>query len=93
MDQPISAAGLGAVPPSPACSPAVRACPPPALAGLDALAGLHNLSLLSLSACPAISRACLGTFVAAHSRLRQLLVGVCPLRADSQQALMAAAGA
>lgn len=59
--------------------------------GLKALQPLGNLAVLSVSACPAITQACLIAFTAAHRRLSRLLIGCCPLLADVQEALYATA--
>jgi len=59
--------------------------------GLSLLAPLANLSVLSVGACPAIDKPSLETFTTNHARLARLLVGCCPLLADSQDALCALA--
>ncbi|KAF6259488.1 hypothetical protein COO60DRAFT_1638311 [Scenedesmus sp. NREL 46B-D3] len=59
--------------------------------GLTQLAPLANLSVLSVGACPAISRPALEAFTAAHSRLAMLLQGACPLLSDEGEALCALA--
>jgi hypothetical protein len=59
--------------------------------GLTQLAPLANLSVLSVGACPAISRPALEAFTAAHSRLAMLLQGSCPLLSDEGEALCAMA--
>jgi hypothetical protein len=59
--------------------------------GLTQLVPLANLSVLSVGACPAISRPALEAFTAAHSRLAMLLQGSCPLLSDEGEALCAMA--
>ncbi len=59
--------------------------------GLTLLAPLANLAVLSVGACPAINRAALETFTAAHARLALLLEGCCPLLSDVGDALCAMA--
>ncbi|KAF8072681.1 FBXL14 [Scenedesmus sp. PABB004] len=50
--------------------------------GLALLAPLANLAVLSVGACPAISRAWLQEFAGGHARLAGLVEGACPLLAD-----------
>jgi hypothetical protein len=59
--------------------------------GLAQLAALCNLAVLSVGACPAISRGALQAFTAAHARLGLLLEGCCPLLPDASNALCALA--
>lgn len=59
--------------------------------GLRQLAALANLAVLSVGACPAINKASLEAFTAAHARLSMLLEGACPLMPDSSHALCALA--
>lgn len=59
--------------------------------GLAQLAALANLAVLSVGACPAINKASLGAFTAAHARLGLLLEGCCPLVPDTSNALCALA--
>lgn len=58
--------------------------------GLRQLAALANLAVLSVGACPAISRASLEAFTATHTRLGTLLEGACPLLPDSSQSALCA---
>lgn len=58
--------------------------------GLRQLSALANLAVLSVGACPAISRASLEAFTATHTRLGTLLEGACPLLPDSSQSALCA---
>lgn len=56
-------------------------------AGLRLLAPLANLALLSVGACPGISRATLEALTAGHARLALLGGGTCPLLRDTCDAV------